>query len=60
MSVTRDQIIAVLLLKWFRRVVDNYAGPDDLAHFREYIHRYLDEKNFKADRILAEAAEELF
>jgi len=56
-KVTRDQVIAVTMIKWFRHVVEAYSGP--LEGFRAYLCSVLNEKNFKADAILAEAATEI-
>lgn len=58
-KVTRDQIIAITLLKWVRSIIDAYKGPENFKDFKTYLNRILNEKNFKADAILAEAATEL-
>jgi len=58
-NVTRDSIIAITMLKWIRDLVDSYQGPSDFETFRAYLCAVLNEKNFKADAILAEAATEI-
>jgi hypothetical protein len=58
-KVTRDQVVAVAMLKWFKQAVDSYDGPLDFANFRAYMVRVVDAKNFKADEILADAGAEI-
>ena len=57
--VTRDNIIAITMLKWIRRLVEGYRGPPDFEKFKAYLCDVLNEKNLKADGILAEAATEI-
>jgi len=57
--VTRDQVVAVTMLKWVRRMVDSYHGPREFDAFQQFMREALDEKNFKADQILADAAAEI-
>jgi len=57
--VTRDQLVAVTLLKWMRHLVEAYRGPEDFGRFKQYLAEILNEKNFKADAILADAATEI-
>jgi len=56
-KVTRDQIIAVVAVKRFKRLVAEYKGPP--ARLRAYLIRKLQEMDRTADWILAEAFSEL-
>jgi len=58
-KVTRDQVVAVTMLKWFKQAVESYKGPLDFEKFKAYLIGALNEKNFKADEILADAGDEI-
>lgn len=56
-TVTRDQIIAAAAAKGFKKAVNGYKGPP--GGLRTYLNRYLHDLETKADRILAEAFEQI-
>jgi len=56
-QVTRDQIIAVVAVKRFKKLVTEYNGPP--ARLRTYLIRNLQKMDRTADLILAEAFNEL-
>jgi len=56
-KVTRDQIIAVVAVKRFKKLVAEYKGPPTGLH--NYLIRKLQEMDRTADWILAEAFTEI-
>ena len=55
--VRRDQIVLVIAIKNFRKLVLSYRGPPE--GLKDFLLKHLDEKDQWADDILAQAMDEL-
>ena len=54
--VTSDQLVAGAMVKYVRRLVEEYKGPKNFEAFKTYLLKTLQEKNGRLDEVLADAA----
>jgi len=58
-TVSRHEVVAAAAVKKFRDMILTYNGPKTYEKLREYLLRKLDEKNLKADQLLAQILDEI-
>jgi len=58
-TVSRHEVVAAASVKKFRDMILTYNGPKTYEKLREHLLRKLDEKNLKADQLLAQILDDI-